>query len=70
MTRKQWACLSLAMILGALSLIVGAVVFIDPFEVYHKATRFIPPIISGTQSYSNAASPNPTITTASSSAPR
>lgn len=54
MTRKQWACLSLAMILGALSLIVGAVVFIDPFEVYHKATRFIPPIISGTQSYSNA----------------
>lgn len=54
MTKKQWALLTLTAILCALSLIVGAVVFIDPFEVYHKATRFIPPIASGTQSYSNA----------------
>lgn len=54
MTRKQWALFSLALILAALMLIVGAVVFIDPFEIYHKATRFIPPIASGTQSYSNA----------------
>lgn len=27
---------------------------VDPFEVYHKATAFIPPISNGTQIYSNA----------------
>lgn len=54
MTRKQWALFTLGLILSALVLIVGTVVFIDPFEIYHKATRFIPPIASGTQSYSNA----------------
>lgn len=27
---------------------------VDPFEVYHKATAFIPPITNGTQNYSNA----------------
>ncbi len=54
MTRSQWGKLTLAMLVSALLLIVGSVVLIDPFEVYHKATAFIPPIESGTQSYSNA----------------
>ena len=54
MTRKRWALLTMAMLLGALSLLIGSVVIIDPFEIYHKATAFIPPISSGTQSYSNA----------------
>lgn len=54
MTRKRWALLTMALLLGALSLIVCSVVIIDPFEIYHKATAFIPPIASGTQSYSNA----------------
>ncbi len=54
MTAKRWALLTLSLILSALLLCVALVAWIDPFEVYHKATRFIPPIASGTQSYSNA----------------
>jgi len=54
MTRSLWGKLTLTLLIGALALIVASVVLIDPFEVYHKATAFIPPIESGTQSYSNA----------------
>lgn len=54
MTRKQWTCLALTLLAGALALIIGAVVIIDPFEVYHQATAFAPPITNGTQIYSNA----------------
>ena len=54
MTRSQWGRLTLTLLIGALVLIVALVVLVDPFEVYHKATAFIPPIESGTQSYSNA----------------
>lgn len=54
MTRSQWGRLTLTLLIGALVLIVALVVLIDPFEVYHKAAAFIPPIESGTQSYSNA----------------
>ena len=54
MTRSQWGKLTLTLLTGALALIVALVVLIDPFEVYHRATAFIPPIESGTQSYSNA----------------
>ena len=54
MTRLQWGKLTLSLLISTLVLIVSAVVIIDPFEVYHKATFFIPPIESGTQSYSNA----------------
>lgn len=54
MTCSQWGKLTLSLIIGALMLIVSSVILIDPFEVYHKATAFIPPIESGTQSYSNA----------------
>ena len=54
MTRSLWGRLTLALLICALSLIVVLVVLVDPFEVYHKATAFIPPIESGTQSYSNA----------------
>lgn len=54
MTRSQWGKLTLSLIIGALVLIVSSVVIIDPFEIYHRATAFIAPIESGTQSYSNA----------------
>ena len=54
MTRKQWACLALTLLTGALALIITVVVVIDPFEVYHQATAFSPPITNGTQIYSNA----------------
>ena len=54
MTRKQWAVTALALLIGALITIVAAVVAVDPFEIYHQATAFIPPITNGTQNYSNA----------------
>ena len=54
MTHAQWGKLTLSLTVFALVLIVASVVLIDPFEVYHRATAFIPPIESGTQSYSNA----------------
>ena len=54
MTRKRWALLALSLLASALALIVGTVALVDPFEVYHQATAFIPPITNGTQSYSNA----------------
>lgn len=54
MSPKKWTALSLALLLGAFALLIGSVVLIDPFEVYHQATAFIPPITNGTQIYSNA----------------
>ncbi len=54
MSRKQWAVLSLLLLLICLGGMIGSVVLIDPFEIYHQATAFIPPISNGTQNYSNA----------------
>lgn len=54
MTRKQWAVLSLVLLTLSIGGVIGTVVLIDPFEVYHQATAFIPPIANGTQIYSNA----------------
>lgn len=54
MTRKRWAVITSSLLLSALTMIALSVVLIDPFEIYRKATAFIPPITSGTQSYSNA----------------
>lgn len=54
MSPKRWAVLTLALLLAALGGIVAAVVLVDPFEIYHQATAFIPPITNGTQNYSNA----------------
>lgn len=54
MTRKQWAALALSLLGLGVGGTIAAVALIDPFEVYHKATAFIPPITNGTQIYSNA----------------
>ena len=54
MNRKKWAALTLSLLGLSIGGTIGAVVAIDPFEVYHKATAFIPPITNGTQIYSNA----------------
>ena len=54
MTRKQWAALSLSLLGAGIGGIIAAVALVDPFEVYHQATAFIPPITNGTQNYSNA----------------
>lgn len=54
MTRKRWALLTLILLIGALVSIIAAVVIIDPFQIYHQATAFIPPITNSTQNYFNA----------------
>ena len=54
MTRKHWVLLTLALLFAGIGGTIGLVALIDPFEVYHKATAFIPPITNGTQNYSNA----------------
>ena len=54
MTPRRWLALTLSLVVLALSGIAGAVILIDPFQIYREATRFIAPISSGTQSYSNA----------------
>ena len=54
MTRKRWALLALTLLFLSLSAIVALVVWVDPFEIYHQATMFIPPITNGTQNYANA----------------
>lgn len=54
MTRKHWALLTLALLFAGIGGTIGLVALFDPFEVYHKATAFIPPIANGTQNYSNA----------------
>ena len=54
MTRKQRGLLTLSLLLLSIGGVIGAVVLIDPFEIYHQATAFIPPITNGTQNYANA----------------
>ena len=54
MSRKKWTILTLGALIFCLIAIVGSVMLVDPFEIYHKATAFIPPITNGTQNYSNA----------------
>ena len=49
MTRKQWAALTLSLLALGIGGTIAAVSIIDPFEVYHKATAFIPPITNGTR---------------------
>ena len=54
MSHKAWSLLALLLLVLALGGVILSVVLIDPFEVYHQATAFIPPIANGTQNYSNA----------------
>lgn len=54
MTRRSWGKLTLALLLAGYILIVGLVVFIDPFEIYHRALFYNPPYASETQMYSGA----------------
>ena len=54
MKKKTWALLCLLGIVGAYVLISAVVIYIDPFQVYHLATRHMPPIDNTTQVYANA----------------
>ena len=49
MNRKKWAALTLSLLGLSIGGTVALVAAVDPFEVYHKATAFIPPISNGTQ---------------------
>ena len=54
MRSGTWARLSAGLTALAFLLLSLLVIFIDPFEVYRKAARFVPPIDNTTQVYSNA----------------
>lgn len=54
MTRKRWALLTLTLLIGALISIITLVVLVDPFQIYHRATAYTPPITNDTQNYFNA----------------
>ena len=54
MKRKTWALLCLAGLLAAMTMISAIVIAIDPFQVYHKAEKYLPPIDNTTQVYANA----------------
>lgn len=54
MKRKTWALLCLAAIACALVLLSAVVIAVDPFQIYRKAERYMPPIDNTTQVYANA----------------
>ena len=54
MKRKTWALLCLAALLAAFAFLSAVVIYIDPFQIYRKAERYMPPIDNTTQVYSNA----------------
>lgn len=54
MTRKQWAALCMTLLTLCLGGVIALVMLIDPFQIYHRATAFIPPIENGHQIYANA----------------
>ena len=54
MKRKHWAILTLTGLIGAIVLLSALVIAIDPFQVYHLARAYMPPIDNTTQVYANA----------------
>ena len=54
MTARRFCQLTLGGTLLCLLLVIGLVVLVDPFEIYHRALFYIPSFRSETQSYSNA----------------
>ena len=54
MKKKTWALLCLGAIIAAYALLSAVVIYVDPFQIYRLAERFVPPIDNTTQVYSNA----------------
>ena len=54
MKRKTWALLCLAALTSALALLSAVVIAVDPFQIYRRAERFLPPIDRTTQVYASA----------------
>ena len=54
MKRKTWSLLCLTAFLAAAAFLSAIVIYVDPFQVYRLATRYMPPIDKTTQVYANA----------------
>ena len=54
MKRKHWALLCLGGLAAAFLFLAALIIYVDPFQIYHLATRCIPPIDNTTQVYANA----------------
>jgi len=54
MKRKTWTFLTLGTLILSITALCAAVILIDPFQIYRKAERYLPPIDNKTQVYSNA----------------
>lgn len=54
MSFKRWCRLSFSLLAGLLASILALVVFVDPFEIYHRALFYTPAYDSKTQLYNNA----------------
>lgn len=54
MNRKLWARLTLCALVSALLILCALVVFVDPFQIYRRATLYMPPLDRKTQVYANA----------------
>lgn len=54
MSKRTWSLLSLAALSLALLSACALVFFVDPFQIYRQATRYVPPLDRTTQVYSNA----------------
>ena len=54
MKRKTWSLLCLLALGLAVALLCAAVIVIDPFQIYRRATLYMPPLDKTTQVYANA----------------
>lgn len=54
MKKKTWALITLGVLLLAFAAAGALVIYVDPFQIYRPASRFIPPLDNTTQVYSNA----------------
>jgi len=54
MKRKTWALLTMTGLVGAFVFLSALVIYVDPFQIYRLATRYMPPIDNTTQVYANA----------------
>lgn len=54
MKRTTWARLTLGALISSVLFLSALVIYVDPFQIYRLATRYMPPIDNTTQVYANA----------------
>ena len=54
MSEKKWCRLTVCLLLAFIFFCSASIYIIDPFQIYHLATLYLPPIDKTTQVYSNA----------------